>query len=136
MQYVNFLRDIEVDRALGRTYIPREILSRHGLPDLRPDTVRRNVDRFAGLMRAEVERYEAWQARAAEGYRYIPTRYRIPVQTAADMYAWTARRIHRDPLVVLEGPLRPSRSRIVLRSLGNSVGGLRTARLSPLPRRR
>jgi len=123
MQYVNFLRDVDEDRELGRTYVPRSCLERHGLRSLDPAEARRRPEAFAALMREEVDRYLGWQARAAEGYRFIPKRCRIPIQTAADMYAWTAQRIHARPEVVFEGKLKPSVGRILARLVINGLRG-------------
>jgi phytoene synthase len=121
MQYVNFLRDVGEDYGLGRTYIPQEVLKQFGMAgDLR-DWAKVQPEGFAAMMRNEVQRYKKWQAEAEQGYRFLPSRYRVPIQTAADMYDWTARKIDENPSIVLERTLRPSVPRIVLQLVRNSV---------------
>jgi phytoene synthase len=39
LQLTNILRDLVEDAALGRLYLPRELLERHGIRDHAPDTV-------------------------------------------------------------------------------------------------
>jgi 15-cis-phytoene synthase len=121
MQYVNFLRDIAEDQRLGRTYIPAESLHRHGLTSLAPDEVWAHPDRFAALVRAELARYRDWQRQAALGYVHLPPRVRVPVQTAADMYWWTAEQIEREPIRVFRRKVKPSVARITSRAARNGL---------------
>lgn len=121
MQYVNFLRDIAEDHRLGRTYIPAEVLCRHGLASLAADEVRAHPDRFAALVRAELARYRDWQRQAALGYVHLTPRVRVPVQTAADMYWWTAEQIEREPLQVFRRKVKPSVARIATRVARNGL---------------
>jgi phytoene synthase len=118
MQYINFIRDLDEDRRLGRSY-----LSWDGPADRLADP------RYARAHEAELRRYlehhlalyEGWQREAGKGFAYIPRRYLIPIKTASDMYQWTAEMIRRDPLVVFERKVKPGRARIVLRVLGNAL---------------
>lgn len=119
MQYINFIRDLDEDRTLGRTYLPVE---ESGIETLSESAARANPDRFIAFIRKQLERYETWQREAEEGYHYIPRRYRIPIKTASDMYGWTAHRIWANPFLVFEGQLKPSKSRILLQALGNLFG--------------
>lgn len=113
MQYANFLRDVAHDRELGRTYVPRTVLERHGLASLDAAEVAARPERFAALMRDEIARYRRWQAQAEVGYAYLPPRARIPIQTAADMYLWATEEIARRPGVVFERQVKPSAVRIL-----------------------
>lgn len=121
MQYLNFLRDVAHDLDLGRTYVPQDVLAHHGLPSLRRADVEADPDAFRALVRAELQRYRRWQAQAEAGYSFIPWRARVPIQTAADMYRWTADVIARNPMVVLDRQVRPSIARILLRVARNAV---------------
>ena len=121
MQYANFLRDVGYDQGLGRTYLPRTALDQHGLATLTPAEIRAHPDRFAALMRAEIGRYRHWQAQAELGYAYLPPRWRVPIQTAADMYSWTMDQVERRPLVVLERQVKPSLARLLLRLVRNAA---------------
>ncbi|MFP4549168.1 MAG: phytoene/squalene synthase family protein [Spirochaetales bacterium] len=118
MQVINFIRDIAEDNTLGRVYLP---ISESSLPDLGEATARTNAAEFKRFVRAQLERYKAWQAQAERGYSFIPRRYLIPIKTAADMYNWTAEQIAEDPFVVFRQKVKPARSRIVARAARNAI---------------
>ena len=118
MQYINFIRDIDEDRALGRTYLP---LEDSGFSSLSREAAEAAPDRFCAFIRKQIKRYTEWQRIAEEGYRYIPKRYRIPIKTASDMYNWTAMRIEKDPFVVFGRQVKPATSRVLLTALLNAV---------------
>jgi phytoene synthase len=118
MQYINFIRDIEEDRSLGRRYLPLE-----GTPlrSLDREYVQTRVEEFDRFVRFHLDKYRIWQREAEQGFRYIPRRYLIPIKTAADMYDWTARVIERDPTIVFRRKVRPSKLRIRLAVLANTL---------------
>ena len=120
MQYINFIRDIDEDRTLGRRYLP---LADTPLTSLAPDHVRRHPEEFKAFLRHHLSYYKQWQKEAEEGFKYIPRRSRIPIKTASDMYNWTARTIEADPMVVFERKVKPSRGRIFGRILIDAVTG-------------
>jgi phytoene synthase len=113
MQYLNFIRDIDEDLELGRTYFPREDLERFGLTSLDYEYVCTRKEAFSAFVRDQLGRYEDWQAAAEQGFVFIPRRFLIPIKTASDMYGWTGRQIHRDPFIVFERKVKPSVPRIV-----------------------
>ena len=119
MQYINFIRDIEEDNQLGRRYLPIGGTSLSGLAE--PEA-RANRSEFERFIRQELERYQGWQQQAVAGYRYIPRRYRIPIMTAADMYCWTASEIAKNPLVVFEKRVKPSKNRILRKGIAHIMG--------------
>jgi phytoene synthase len=119
MQYVNFIRDVAEDHALGRRYLP---LADSGLLSLEESHARSRPEAFGAFLRHHLSLYKGWQKEAEEGYRYIPRRLLVPIETAADMYDWTARRIERRPLVVFERKVKPPRARILLQVLLNALG--------------
>lgn len=121
MQYVNFIRDIAEDLALGRTYFPREEMEAFGLDDLSATTASRDSRGFAAFLRFQLRRYREWQEAAEAGFGHIPRRYRIPIRTASDMYRWTARTIERDPAVVHRRKVKPSVFRIVSGAASNTL---------------
>lgn len=121
MQYVNFIRDIAEDLALGRTYFPAEEIEAFGLDDLSAPSASRDPRGFAAFLRFQLRRYREWQDRADAGFRYIPRRYLIPIRTASDMYRWTARTIERDPAVVYQRKVKPSVFRIVSGAAANTL---------------
>ena len=118
MQFINFIRDIDEDNGLGRTYLPMDETS---LPNLREETARRNPEEFTRFLRRQLERYRGWQAQAEAGYRYLPRRFLVPIKTAGDMYNWTGAQIAADPFVVFQRKVKPDRRRIVFRGLRNAV---------------
>ena len=120
MQYINFIRDIREDLGLGRRYLP---LEGTGLERLEEDYARRHPEQFRGFVEHHLDRYYRWQAQAEEGFRYLPRRYRVPIRTASDMYAWTGRQIRRRPLLVFERKVKPGRLRIMARLLRNLIVG-------------
>jgi len=120
MQYINFIRDLDEDRGLGRRYLPLD----GETPEIvDPDWARAHPERFAAWLRGHLDRYQAWQAEAVAAYPYIPFRYRIAVATAADMYWWTAAFIRRDPLIVFRRQVKPGLYRVFGRILFNALGG-------------
>ena len=118
MQYINFIRDLDEDRALGRTYLP---LAGSGLESLSPDAAHAKPELYRRYVRDQVARYLEWQTEARKGYRFIPRRYRIPIKTASDMYSWTASRIARDPFVVFRRQVKPAKGRVILSALWNVI---------------
>lgn len=123
MQFINFIRDIAEDNDLGRQYLPVEDLARFGLPNLKLNTALAHPQAFRDLIKFELERYDQWQAEATKGFAFIPKRYRIPLRTAVDMYNWTAREIEREPLVVFEQKIKPSKWRVMRRAAGRVARG-------------
>jgi phytoene synthase len=119
MQYINFIRDIDEDRTLGRRYLPLE-----GTPleSLERGYVRSHPQEFDQFLRHHLDKYRNWQREAEEGFRYIPRRFLIPIKTASDMYNWTARTIQKDPMVVFERKVKPSKGRIWRTVLANLLG--------------
>lgn len=116
MQYINFIRDIAEDNALGRRYLP---LTDTALTSLREDECRKNEQAFRNFHRKQIALYTEWHREAERGYRFIPRKMLIPIKTAEDMYMWTASQIANDPFLVFRRKVKPSRWRILLRGLRN-----------------
>lgn len=116
MQMINFIRDLAEDEALGRSYLP---LDETTLPRLDKASALANPREFERFIRAELAHYEQWQSEAYEGYRYLPRRYRVPIQTATDIYNWTARKIAQNPLIVFEKKIKPPKWQVIAKALGN-----------------
>ena len=121
MQFINFLRDIDEDNTLGRCYFPAEDLAKFNLPDLRKVTILMRPHNFCDFMRFELRRYSEWQVEANTGFSYIPRRLRVPLQTAVDMYDWTARQIAADPQIVFTRQIKPRKRRVLVRGLYNGL---------------
>jgi 15-cis-phytoene synthase len=121
MQYINFIRDIAEDYALGRTYFPQDDLEYFNLANLGEEQARMNPEGFKGLVHKQLNTYKSWQAEAEKGFKYIPYRYLMPIKTASDMYKWTAKQIEKDPFVVYQRKVKPSIPQIVSNVLTNSI---------------
>jgi phytoene synthase len=117
MQWLNFVRDIKEDNQLGRCYFPRDELHAYGLKSLEEPHDIEIKNAIAHFIWHQLDRYEQWQAEANQGFAYIPRRLRIPLQTAVDMHAWTAKRIAKDPLIVYRQKVRPQKSSVIARAL-------------------
>lgn len=113
-QYINFIRDIAEDNYLKRKYIPSEFLQGHNLTSLHKSEVFFKKEEFEDLIREEIKRSLEWRQKSLEGFKYIPYRYRIAISAADKMYYWTAQKIYRNPLVVFEQKVKPSRQRIII----------------------
>jgi phytoene synthase len=121
MQWINFIRDIDEDIRLGRCYFPKSALQKYGLGDLSKKTAMQNQTSFNEFMRDEIERYRNWQFQANEGYTYIPKRLRIPLETARDMYNWTAEAIYKNPFLVFEKKIKPKKTHVLRTAANNSL---------------
>jgi phytoene synthase len=118
MQLINFIRDIDEDTKLGRTYIPLEDLKRFGLNSLSIKTDKEKKA-FAELMTFEICRYRKIQKEAEKGYQFMPVTLLIPVKTAADIYNWTAKEIEKNPLIVFERKVKPRPVQVLSRVFAN-----------------
>ncbi|HTY13190.1 MAG TPA: phytoene/squalene synthase family protein [Candidatus Omnitrophota bacterium] len=117
MQYINFIRDLNEDLKLGRVYLPKDEIRRFGLASLDQDETSRLPTEFKKFIDYQLARYEDWQDKAAEGFKYLPKRYLVPVKTAAEMYAWTAREIKKDPFIIYRKAVKPTWGRIIGRAI-------------------
>lgn len=123
MQIINFIRDVDEDRRLGRRYLPTagSAFGADWIPN--EADARAKPEAWRAFMRGHLERYRAWQGEAVKGYRYISRRSRAAIKTAGDMYDWTGSVIAADPLVVFGRKVKPSKGRIVRRALWNLIRG-------------
>ena len=117
MQWINFIRDINEDLSLKRSYFPDEDLKRFGLSNLTLSTAQENSKAFHNFIRFQLKRYNTWQREAEKGFKDIPKRLRIPLETAADNFNWTARKIANNPYVIYEKKVKPSKTRVVSSAL-------------------
>ena len=119
MQYINIIRDINVDLKMGRTYLPREELKSAGLNSLYSGEAVAKKSAFTCFIKLQARRFNAWLKEAEDGYKYLPKRYLVPIKTAADMYRYTAETIEKDPCVVYKRTVKPSRIRVLARAVAN-----------------
>ena len=94
MQLTNICRDVCEDAQLGRVYLPRDILERHGLC---PDSLIKKGN-SAGLQPVVDEILslaEHLYQRAKHGLRYIPFRSRVGILIALRIYRAIGRKLQR-----------------------------------------
>ena len=118
MQYINFIRDVDEDRRLGRRYLP---VAHTPLPSLDAASALAHPRELGSFMAYHLALYRGWQREAEKGFALIPWRFRIPIKTASDMYKWTARQIERRPGIVFQHKVKPPKSRIIVQALSNAV---------------
>ncbi|MBN1801979.1 MAG: phytoene/squalene synthase family protein [Candidatus Lokiarchaeota archaeon] len=118
MQYINFIRDILEDIKLGRRYLP---LNGYDLKNLTREETTKNREEFIRFISDQIDLYFKWVKEAENGYKYIPKRYLIPIKTASDMYKWTALKIRENPFIVYDQRVKPSKRRIILEIIKNSI---------------
>lgn len=118
MQYINFIRDIDEDNTLNRRYIP---IKYYNLNNLSEEECRDHDADFRKLISDSINLYFQWQLEAEKGFPYIPKRYLIPIKTASDMYKWTANVIRKNPYIIFEKKIKPSKLRIIFTGIKNAV---------------
>lgn len=115
MQIINFIRDINEDRGLGRVYIPQQDLKKFGLQS---ENILNNPVEYqkeiSELILFEVGRYYRYQEEAEKGYEYLPHRFKVAIKTASDMYNWTARKIEANPMIVFQKKVKPQKRRVLV----------------------
>lgn len=121
MQYINFIRDINEDLRLGRTYLPTEEVKDFCLDSLERNEAMSKPKEFKNFISFQIERYTKWQKEAEEGFIYIPKKHLLPIKTASDMYAFTAKVITSTPLIVYSQKVKPSIPRIIVSFARNKL---------------
>jgi phytoene synthase len=116
-QWINFIRDIAEDNALGRCYFPAQDLQKFGLKDLSEQTARANSRAFKDFMHYQIMHYREWQTAAHSGLRHMPSLFRPGLTTATRMSDWTATQIAVNPLVVFDRKVKPGKARILAAGL-------------------
>ena len=106
MQYINFIRDIHEDLQMGRTYLP---LEDSGLERLDLEYASAHQPEFESFIRSQLALYYEWQREAGPFFARLKKSFRIPIQTATEMYLWTARQIERNPFIVYQKKVKPGR---------------------------
>jgi len=119
MQFINFIRDIDEDLDLNRTYFPKDALRKFGLKGLTRGEARRKPRQFENFIRSQIKIYFDWQKKAEVGFNYIPKRMRVAVKTASDMYLWTAKQIYKNPFIVYDMQIKPTWDRVILKGIKN-----------------
>jgi 15-cis-phytoene synthase len=118
-QYINFIRDIKEDIDLKRCYFPQSELIKYDLYDFSrlnsADDLKLVEANFIAFIRDQIDNhYSKWLLEAESGLEKIPLRYRIPIQTATEMYDWTAKQIYKNPMIVCQKKVKPSKYQVLI----------------------
>lgn len=107
-QYINFIRDINVDQKLGRTYLPQDHLTKFNLTSLAYQSAIKKPHQFKKFISFEISIYKKWQEKASIGFKFIPANLLLPIKSAANLYLWTAAEILKDPFVIYKKRVSPT----------------------------
>ena len=121
MQLINFIRDIEEDNGLGRTYIPKEYYDKYELKNLTRSEAEKNKDAFSRIVREQISIYKNLRKESHNYFKGIPYRQRVPIKTASDMYNWTANKIYKNPMIVYNKKVKPRKTRVILYIIKNTL---------------
>jgi phytoene synthase len=118
-QYANFIRDLNEDLTFNRIYFPQTDLKKFNLKSLDHSYTKKHPQQFKDFMRLQISRYQDWQRQAENGFPYLTGRTHLAVTTASDLYKWTIDQIEKDPFVVYQKSVKPTKSLIFSTFLGN-----------------
>lgn len=121
MQYINFIRDIDEDIKLGRCYFPSEERKKYNLTLWDKKIVKNKY--FNQFVLDQLRLYGTWQKEAQNGWAKIPFRSRIAVITASNMYNWTASQIAKDPRIVFQKKVKPTKLRVLFEGIKVAITG-------------
>ncbi len=123
MQLTNILRDIGEDCAMGRTYLPRDEMLRHGISE--ESLARGTVDsRFRTFMAFQIERARSYYQRAEPGIALVPPDgSRFCVTLMRTLYAGILDRIERNDYDVFRRRARVSLLSKILQALRIGMRG-------------
>lgn len=120
MQMINFIRDINEDLEMKRWYLPLDI-TKTKLEDVTREYLLSHKEDFCTFMREHIKAYRQEAKEAEKGYTYLPYSVRVPIATASKIYKWTADQIEKDPMIVFEKKVKPSKSRILITLINQYV---------------
>ncbi len=123
MQYCNMLRDIDEDLDLGRIYLPQSVLQKYNLEPFSKMMAQKKPKQFRSLMQQELSRCLKWFDEAEKDISAIPRRERVAVKAASAMYRWTAEQLYKNPQLVFQKKLKPSKLRVILTAISYSIKG-------------
>ncbi len=115
MQYVNFLRDIREDYAIGRVYIPNSHAYIKKL-DKEYSACYPKYPEYDEFVRNELMRSLGWLYEGLYGFCYMPRSYAIPILTATMMYHRIAQEVFKSPTISYYKPkFRPKKIEVLLK---------------------
>lgn len=109
MQLVNFLRDIKEDFSdRNRVYIPLSTLEKYNLSPINmfQDEHRHELRQ---LILTEALHLKEMIPNIEKSVKYVPKNCRFAIRLSIYLYSWTIAQIIKEPLVVLEKQVKPSK---------------------------
>ncbi len=116
-QYMNMIRDVADDLALGRTYLPQSEYEKFGLREISKAEAFAKSESFNEFIRSQIELYSVWRDQARQGFDYIPSKYLVPIKIALDLFDDTIETIRQNPLIVFEKKIKPSKAKIAITTI-------------------
>lgn len=108
MQYTNILRDVAPDYALGRIYLPRQLMRECKVtPDML--ATKRHTPELIEALKRMAERAERYYAQGNEAVRDLHSSYQKPVRVATALYHGVLERVKQKRYTVLDGRIRLNR---------------------------
>lgn len=121
IMYIEFLKNINNNNVAANQYIPNREMAKYGLASLNRRDIVNHPAAYREFIEGQLEHYKKWQKDANKGYKFVPRNQRIALKVAADMYKWQAKGIAKDPLIVFDSNINPSKSRMVVRVIVRSI---------------
>lgn len=110
LQYLSFIRDFAEDYEAKRIYFSTMELKKFGLTNVNKEDIKKNPRSFNKFISLQLKRYQIWQEEANKGYQFVPIRLKVPLMNAVQAYGWTAKKIEKNPLIILDKVPQPSRA--------------------------
>jgi len=104
--------DIVADADNNEELFPAEVFEKHGLDNLGRATTEKEKEAFYEFMHAQLKLFNGWQRQANKGLKHVPKGARRVIHALIDSGHMRARQIARDPEVIYNHKLAPSRARV------------------------
>lgn len=101
-QYINFIRDIDEDMSLGRSYLPAGHYKKFGFFSFDKDVFLSKPESFASYIRSEIEYFYKLIKSSEPGFRYLGLKVGLGVLTAKYLYEYIASVIYKRQSIVFE----------------------------------
>ena len=115
VQLTNIVRDVHEDAALGRVYLPEDLLAKHGLS--RQDVLQnQNPARLAAVLAELAQKDKDFYRRAGEILRKLPARKTLPCRVMGSVYRTNLAKIEKTGFEFIR-PVRLSKAEKALQCI-------------------
>ncbi len=115
MQMINFVRDVYEDLKIGRVYLPIE---HRQIFDVDINIFNNNL---RDLLRYELRIAWGWIESSKKYILDMPKIYKIPINTATELYMWIGQEIYKNPKTILNKKIRPGYVRAAIYAIKNRI---------------